>query len=94
MGEWIMDEDVLKQEAVTFYKNLYKEQSRGMDGLGSGAFPILSQEDILFLSRPVSNDEIKKALFDMAPLKAPGSDGLHAIFYQSQWEVVGPSICE
>ncbi|KAH1046922.1 hypothetical protein J1N35_037706 [Gossypium stocksii] len=94
MGDWIMDEDVLKQEAVTFYENLYRENSRGLDGRGRGAFPVLSQEDILFLSKPVFNEEIKKALFDMAPLKAPSNDGLYAFFYQSQWEVVGPSICE
>ncbi|KAA3469477.1 tyrosine decarboxylase 1-like [Gossypium australe] len=37
--------------------------------------------------RIVSNEEIKKALFYMAPLNTPGSDGLH-------WELVGPSICE
>lgn len=42
----------------------------------------------------VFDEEIKKALFDMAPLKAPSSDGLYAIFYQSQWEFIGPSICE
>ncbi|KAA3488056.1 reverse transcriptase [Gossypium australe] len=30
----------------------------------------------------------------MAPLKAPGSDGYHAIFFQSQWDLVGGAVCE
>lgn len=30
----------------------------------------------------------------MPPLKAPGVDGFHVIFYQSQWQVVGPSVCK
>ncbi|KAH1098612.1 hypothetical protein J1N35_015533 [Gossypium stocksii] len=29
----------------------------------------------------------------MAPLKALGSDGFHVLFYQSQWDYVGVSIC-
>lgn len=31
----------------------------------------------------VTNEEIKRALFDIAPLKAPGSDGYHVLFFQS-----------
>lgn len=36
--------------------------------------------------------EVYDALFAMFPLKAPGIDGLHAQFYQSQWSVVGDSL--
>ncbi|KAA3479708.1 LINE-1 reverse transcriptase isogeny [Gossypium australe] len=39
-------------------------------------FPHFKEQDIDFLNKPVLNDEIKKALFDMAPLKTPGSDGI------------------
>lgn len=38
--------------------------------------------------------EIRNALFDMAPLKAPSSDGFHALFFQKQWDTVGPTVCE
>ena len=44
------------------------------------------------LGRGVNEVEVKKALFDMGPLKAPGPDGLNPLFYQSQWETVGGSV--
>lgn len=31
-------------------------------------------------------DEVYKALCDIGPTKALGSDGFHAIFYQKLWE--------
>ena len=46
------------------------------------------------VTNPVLEIEIKNVVFSMKPLKAPGMDGLHVIFYQSQWPVVGPSLCK
>lgn len=34
------------------------------------------------LLAPVSREEVKKALFSIGDLKAPGPDGLHAIFFK------------
>ncbi|KAH9786561.1 putative ribonuclease H protein [Citrus sinensis] len=57
-------------------------------------FPVLNAYDLESTVDPVLEEEIKRVVFSMKPLKAPGSDGLHAIFYQSQWPVVGPSFCK
>lgn len=45
-GEWIMDEDELKQEAVNFYRNLYREKSRETNSFGYCAFLSLEKEEI------------------------------------------------
>ena len=39
------------------------------------------------LSRPYSSEEVKVALFQMGPTKAPGSDGMNALFYQKFWHI-------
>ncbi|KAA3481303.1 reverse transcriptase [Gossypium australe] len=74
LGEWIMDDDYLKLEAVNFYSKLYGEHPRPRRDFPSVVFPCLKDEDFNILNRLVSNEEIKAALFDMSTLKAPESD--------------------
>ncbi|GKF71287.1 hypothetical protein Tco_0207401, partial [Tanacetum coccineum] len=42
---------------------------------------------------PVSDDEIKKALFDIEDNKASGPDGYTSKFFKSAWSVVGKDTC-
>ncbi|KAA3483121.1 Retrovirus-related Pol polyprotein LINE-1 [Gossypium australe] len=46
------------------------------------------------LQSSIASKEIKKVVFDMDHLKAPRVDGIHAIFYQKKWYVVGQSVCD
>ena len=39
-----------------------------------------------------SKGEVKLALNRMAPLKAPGLDGMLPLFYQHYWDLVGEEI--
>jgi hypothetical protein len=40
------------------------------------------------LLEPFTAEEVKKALFSIGDLKAPGPDGLHTIFYKRCWPMV------
>jgi hypothetical protein len=44
------------------------------------------------LLAPFTAEEVKKALFNIRDLKAPGSDGLHAVFYKRFWEMLGDDL--
>ena len=39
-----------------------------------------------------SYEEVKKALFQIGDLKAPRSDGMHAVFYKRFWELLGDDL--
>lgn len=83
-GEWCFDQDILQIEAVDFFGMLYGNESVVLRAFPSNVFPHLTDHDAQFLSRTITDDEIKKALFGMALLKVPESDGFHVYFFQSQ----------
>lgn len=93
-GEWCDDDWVLKTLAINFYKYLFtKDDSvKGFSAM-RGYFPPLEALVFQKLSVEVIDDEIKKVMFDMHPQKLLGIDGMHVMFYQKNWEVVGRSIC-
>ncbi|KAH1130005.1 hypothetical protein J1N35_001383, partial [Gossypium stocksii] len=87
-------ECVLHHEEVLWKQKarLYREFPAPMGFLPPSGFSHFDPIDSNFLGKLVSNEEIKEALFAMAPLKAPGSDGFHALFFQKQWNTIGGAI--
>jgi hypothetical protein len=41
---------------------------------------------------PFTAEEVKKSLWSIGDLKAPGPDGLHAIFYKRFWDMLGDDL--
>ena len=58
-----------------------------------GAFLELSLDDKQALAREINDAEVIFTIFSMGGWKAPGSDGLPAIFFQTCWDHVGHSLC-
>ncbi|KAH1039357.1 hypothetical protein J1N35_041100 [Gossypium stocksii] len=81
-GEWIFDPETIEAEANTFFQKLYGERPDTIGVFPPSNFPKLEDDNVNFLGNLVTYEEIKDALFDMAPLKAPGSDGFDALFFQ------------
>ncbi|XP_039057386.1 uncharacterized protein LOC120200684 [Hibiscus syriacus] len=80
-------EQLLDQEEI-----LWKQRSR-INWATQGYFPAIPSHLKDSMSIEPDDKEIYEALKDMAPLKAPGRNGLHAEFFQQQWHVVGQSVC-
>jgi len=49
---------------------------------------VVTAEENADLIKPVTDEEIYTAVFQMDPHKAPGSDGFGASFYQDHWDIV------
>ncbi|KAH9762494.1 hypothetical protein KPL70_000832 [Citrus sinensis] len=93
VGSWLQNKDEI--HAVSFFANLYSDEEREYCVYPtSNDFPRMTSNMISSIMQPVNDEEIMRIVFNMHLMKAPGVDGLHAIFYQSQWQVVGPSVCK
>ena len=81
----IRDFDGIKEAAHSFYKNLYSAPD--LDPADPNNYPLseipslVNDDDNTLLNSPISNQEIKKALFKMDLDKAPRPDGFSARFY-------------
>lgn len=94
-GEWILEPARIKAIVQNYFQAIFKEEGLGeISSSIPNGFPRLQQSHISLLVKPFAHDDVKRALFDMNPFKAPGNDGLHTGFYQGTSETVGPSVCE
>ncbi|KAG4179860.1 hypothetical protein ERO13_A10G131300v2 [Gossypium hirsutum] len=92
--EWCFDDVSLKHHVLHYFKDLFVAEYSVNDSLPSqGKFPSISMADMECLKLTINYDEIHKAVFSMAPLKALGIYSFHAKFYEENWDIVGASIC-
>jgi hypothetical protein len=92
-GQWIDDVTQLQNLSTDFYKKLFSDDqiSRPWTNIGI-KYPVLDPEMLSKLAEPVSIEEVRRAVFNMHPWKAPGPNGFPAGFYQRSWDIVGNAV--
>lgn len=92
---WLYELAAIKQHVIDFFSSLYINTDACFVSYPyRGYFRSIDESTWQFLMSPINDDEIKQTIFNMKLLKAPGVNGFLAIFYQSQWHVVGVSFCQ
>ena len=92
-GSWVEKKEELESMILNFFKMLFTEEVIDRTKLITNmAFSVISEDQNRDLLKNITNEEIKKAMFSMGDLKAPGEDGFPTIFYQKNWDIVGQSI--
>ena len=81
-GEWTLELEALKRMAIQFHSRLLRESKVVWCPFPlTGCFPKLDAIDISHIHRWCTNMEIKNIVFSMGVLKAPKSNGLHALMF-------------
>jgi hypothetical protein len=81
-GDIVDDQGQLLNMAADYFQHLFTAEVQVPDQeLIDKVQPCVSNEMNEKLLSPFSREEVKKALFNIGDLKAPGPDGLHAVFY-------------
>ncbi|KAL0294302.1 UNVERIFIED_CONTAM: hypothetical protein Sangu_3221500 [Sesamum angustifolium] len=53
---------------------------------------IITEEEAISLSRPITADDVKNAIFDIEEDRVPGLDGFPSGFFKAAWPVVGAEV--
>lgn len=94
-GSWVTKEKDMVNIALEHIKGVFKSSRNGPINLNFQMSHIegsLSVESLSILNHDFSASEVREAIFQMFPTKAPGPDGFSAIFYQKLWNIVGVDI--
>jgi hypothetical protein len=91
-GVWKEGEQ-LHAHVVDYFSHLFTSEDTGnVQGVLDTVHPRVTPAMNEMLTTPFSAEEVKKALFEIGDLKAPGPDGLHAIFYKRFWYLLGDDL--
>ncbi|CAM8962958.1 unnamed protein product [Rhodiola kirilowii] len=95
-GEWISDEKekgyLIRDYFTDIFSSSRSQDSREEDRDFNWIQSKVTTEIADRLMAPVTEAEIRAAVFQMPPTKASGPDGFQAIFYQKYWDIVKGSV--
>ncbi|XP_062080800.1 uncharacterized protein LOC133785597 [Humulus lupulus] len=94
-GCWEDDEVLVEKIICGYFENIFKSSNASTDDMEAvlGCIdPKVSQETNALLECDFSREEVVNVIKNMNPTKAPGTDGLPALFYHKYWDNVGSDV--
>jgi hypothetical protein len=96
-GESIDKEDDIIKHATYYYKDLFGPSESPIFSLDPDCWDQnekITEEENIQLTKPFTDDEIKKVIKSMKGNRAPGPDHIPVEFYQSCWEIIKVDIMD
>ena len=93
--EWQTEIEKVEVEVAHYFDTIFTSSKPSNDSLQAVLQHVrvsVTQEYNDLLLRPYTKEDIFEALNQMHPCKAPGPDGMHAIFYQRFWHIIGDEV--
>ncbi|KAL9682775.1 hypothetical protein QQ045_014583 [Rhodiola kirilowii] len=95
-GELCESEESIISIVTNYFNNIFESQGitqgRNWEREFENIPKVISVEMNQILTAPFSESKVKRALFQIHPTKALGVDGFTALFFQSNWDVVGNDV--
>ena len=94
-GNLCTTDEAIEGAFVNFCESLFTTASPSSVDICTEAISSkVSAEINCTLMTEFTTEEVKQALDQMAPTKAPGPDGFTMGFNQQHWDIVGLEVCE
>ncbi|GJV98261.1 RNA-directed DNA polymerase, eukaryota [Tanacetum coccineum] len=93
-GNWIENPNDVKKEFFDHFANRFGKPDKPTASISLDFPNQISHEQSDHMEREVSNDEIKKSVWECGTDKAPGPDGFTFGFFRHFWHLVDRDVCE
>ena len=92
-GHWQSNPKEIANEFLRYFSELFSSSNNCQPESALDTIQSLVIDDMnRLLNAEFTEEEVKVALNQMAPLKSPGPDGMPPLFFQHYWDLVGKNI--
>jgi hypothetical protein len=92
-GSWVEGQEQLKEYVAAYFFNLFSSTAEQYsEDIIQAVSPKVTADMNNILCAEYTEEEVKKAMFSIGDLKAPGPDGMPSIFFKHFWTTVGDQV--